>query len=201
MYLPDMQRLSPTARVILGLLLHGPRTGYDVKRISDYSTKFFWSASYGQIYPELRRLERAGLVTAEEAPRGAVQRRVYALTPDGERAAREWLTSDDGLELEYRNEGLLRLFLGRVLSRDEVLANLRRMREQHEWALARLREIEPMAREGIEEGAIDYSYLALQFGIGLTSWVVEWCSDTEAKITEARRPRRRRAAGRRPPRR
>ena len=55
------------------------------------STRFFWGASYGQIYPELRRLEAAGLVRAKEEPRGGVRRRVYSLTPKGERAVRAWL--------------------------------------------------------------------------------------------------------------
>ena len=31
----------------------------------DVSTRFFWTASYGQIYPELARLEKLGLVTGE----------------------------------------------------------------------------------------------------------------------------------------
>ena len=54
-----MSSLSATARVILGLLKFSPRTGYDVKRVTDFSTRFFWRASYGQIYPELRGLEGA----------------------------------------------------------------------------------------------------------------------------------------------
>ena len=56
--------------VVLGLLAHGPRSGYDIKAAVDRSTRFFWAASYGQIYPELRRLEREGLVEGEHAPRG-----------------------------------------------------------------------------------------------------------------------------------
>ena len=43
--------------VILGLLAVRPLSGYDIKAIVDRSTRFFWAASYGQIYPELRRLE------------------------------------------------------------------------------------------------------------------------------------------------
>ena len=59
-----MSSLSPTARVILGMLKLGVRTGYDIKKAIDFSTQFFWSASYGQIYPELKRLREAGLVRA-----------------------------------------------------------------------------------------------------------------------------------------
>ena len=72
MHLADMSSLSPTARVILGLVAWSPRTGYEIKQITDRSTRFFWGASYGQIYPELRRLEAAGLVGSREEPRGRV---------------------------------------------------------------------------------------------------------------------------------
>ena len=72
-----MSSLTPTARVILGMLKLGVGTGYDIKRIIDGSTRFFWTASYGQIYPELKRLRKAGLVTARQEPRGKVKRTVY----------------------------------------------------------------------------------------------------------------------------
>jgi uncharacterized protein len=68
---------------VLGLLSNGARSGYDIKAIVDRSTRFFWAASYGQIYPELGRLERAGLIEGEEAPTGGRRRRVYELMPAG----------------------------------------------------------------------------------------------------------------------
>jgi PadR family transcriptional regulator AphA len=62
--------LSPTAYVILGMLRNQPRSGYEIKRVVDLSTRFFWAASYGQIYPELRALAQAGLVEGESRPTG-----------------------------------------------------------------------------------------------------------------------------------
>ena len=61
--------------VVLGLLSLGPRSGYDIKTVVDRSTRFFWAASYGQIYPELRRLEDEGLIEGEDASNGARGRR------------------------------------------------------------------------------------------------------------------------------
>src|SRR5438552_34801 len=95
MYLYDISSggMKPTAvtPVVLGLLAHGPRSGYDIKATVDRSTRFFWAASYGQIYPELRRLEHAGLIEGEDAPRGERERRVYRLTPAGRGALVDWL--------------------------------------------------------------------------------------------------------------
>ena len=83
-----MSSLTPTARVILGMLKLGVPTGYDIKKVIDGSTRFFWTASFGQIYPELKRLEGDGLVRSRQEPRGKVKRTVYELTPKGEAALR-----------------------------------------------------------------------------------------------------------------
>src|SRR6266581_3792258 len=77
--------------VVLGLLCLGPRSGYDIKTVVDRSTRFFWAASYGQIYPELRRLEDEGLIEGEDAPTGGRNRRVYKLTKTGREALVDWL--------------------------------------------------------------------------------------------------------------
>ncbi len=59
--------LSATGRVVLGLIPFGKRTGYDIKTFVDKTTRYFWAASYGQIYPELKHLEEDGLVRATGA--------------------------------------------------------------------------------------------------------------------------------------
>ena len=76
--------LSPTAKVILGMLSFGPKSGYEIKALVDRSTRFFWAASYGQIYPELKRLAEAGLIEGTDAPQG--DRRAHRLRADRRRA-------------------------------------------------------------------------------------------------------------------
>ena len=66
-----MESLSPTAYVILGLVRNEPRSGYEIKAVVDKTTRFFWAASYGQIYPELKRLAEAGLIDRRRTPRPA----------------------------------------------------------------------------------------------------------------------------------
>ena len=63
--------LSATAKVILGMLAARPRSGYEIKQLVDNSARFFWAASYGQIYPELKRLEDAGPDHRQPTPRRA----------------------------------------------------------------------------------------------------------------------------------
>ena len=185
MPLADMSNLSPTARVILGLLRFGASSGYDLKVTIDRSTRFFWSASYGQIYPELRRLEKAGLVRSQEAPRGGVPRRLFELTEEGERVVEDWLTADGPDVFEFRDEGLLRLFLGDLVDRDDLIALARRRREWFQRVAERFREIED------EVGDLDESASAavLDYGIDLMEWNARWFAGLERRLRNGDRPR------------
>ena len=182
-----MEELNPTARVILGMISLGRRTGYDIKALVDRSTRLFWAASYGQIYPELKRLEEAGLVRASK-PVGGRRRTEYELTPEGEQALHGWLTSDAELTYEMRDEGLLKFFFGGAMSPEEVIAHLERMREHHEGIVAGLREIEPVARpsEGEPPG---FGYLTLRGGIELHEFRADWCRRMQEQVEETRRDR------------
>jgi DNA-binding PadR family transcriptional regulator len=176
-----MSSLTPTARVILGMLKLGVPTGYDIKKVIDGSTRFFWTASFGQIYPELKRLRKAGLVRAKQEPRGKVKRTVYELTPKGEEALREWLTDRENVIFEIRDESLLRLFFGDVLSKDDVLANLRMQQLIFDLVLQRFREIEVGARAGIDEGR-EYPYLVLRYGLDFITWARDWYAEVERRL-------------------
>ena len=175
-----MSSLTPTARVILGMLKLGAPTGYEIKKAIDGSTRFFWTASYGQIYPELKRLQRDGLVRSKQEPRGKVKRTFYELTPKGEEALHEWLTGQNTM-FEIRDEGLLRLFFSDVLSQEDVLANLRLQQELFDLVLAQFREIEAVARGGVEDG-LDYPYLVLRYGLDFITWARDWYAEIERRI-------------------
>ena len=177
MHLVDMSSLSPTARVILGLLAWGPRTGYEIKQVTDQSTRFFWGASYGQIYPELRRLEAAGLVRSREEPRGRVPRRIYSLTPVGRKALDAWLAEPVD-QYELRDEGLLRLFFGDLMSEEQRLELVRRRRSWSEESASLFRRI------GEELGELDDSSgSVLRHGIELMEWNAEWWRDLERRLS------------------
>jgi PadR family transcriptional regulator AphA len=171
-----MSTLSPTARVILGLLHLGLRTGYEIKNTTDISTKYFWGASYGQIYPELKRLEEAGLVRSKEEQSGAVRRRTYTLTPRGKRAVREWLLEPREF-FDLRDEGLLKLFFGELLGHDDLVELVRRRRAWYELSAREFRAI------GEELGPIDDpSGDVLRYGIEWMEWGAAWFADLEARL-------------------
>jgi PadR family transcriptional regulator, regulatory protein AphA len=172
---PDVQ-LSPTGRVILGMIAFGKRTGYDIKTFVDKTARYFWAASYGQIYPELKRLEDQGLVCGRPEPSGGRARTVYDLTEAGKAVLEHWLAEDDGPSYELRDEGMLKLFFSDSLPERRIEV-VRAIRTREERDLAHLRSIEPHA----SKGPIG-SYLTLQMGIGLTEWTIKWCEETERQL-------------------
>jgi len=168
--------LSATAYVILGMVRKEPRSGYEIKALVDNSTRFFWAASYGQIYPELRRLAEAGLIVGSERPTGGRKRTVYEITADGEEELRAWLRQPPQV-LETRDEGLLKLFFAGALTREEALEILRAMRAQRLEANARLRAIGEM------KGEMElFPRTVLEGGIEITEWYADWCERMEAQI-------------------
>lgn len=170
--------LSATARVILGMLATEPRSGYDIKAISDKSARFFWAASYGQIYPELRRLADAGLIEAAD-PEGERRRTAYRLTDAGRMELRAWIT-EPGMTHELRDEGLLKLFFAGALGRGEAMSVLREKRAAHEATLAELREIEPYAASAPRFGP----HAVLSYGLALHEFAVRWCTDTLTRLEQ-----------------
>jgi PadR family transcriptional regulator, regulatory protein AphA len=188
MYRADMSTLTPTARVILGMLALGARTGYDIKRAIETSTRFFWGASYGQIYPELHRLEERGMVRATQDPKGGRRRTSYTLTSAGYSELQTWLRDDGALLFETRDEGVLKLFFGDLLDREAVVANLRAKQRWCELSLELFRGIEPEARTGFFEDEQLYPYVSLLYGIDLLAWMRDWCGRTAAKIEAGELP-------------
>ena len=174
--------LSATGRVILGMVALKPRSGYDIKQAVDHSTRFFWTASYGQIYPELKRLEDAGLVEGESVPEDGRRRRAYSLTPAGRQALKDWLTSGEPLHSELRHEGLLRFFFADVIDPHEQLELVRTMREMHERIRGELVAVRPKAEEARDARGQEFPLRTLEHGIAYQDFVVEWCSQLEREL-------------------
>jgi DNA-binding PadR family transcriptional regulator len=176
-----MKRTAVTP-VVLGLLSLGPRSGYDIKTVVDRSTRYFWAASYGQIYPELKRLEEEGLVQGEDRPNGGRSRRVYKLTPAGHDALVEWLLSPTGPAIEMRDESLLRIFFADAVPHEQALMLLEGRKRGHEEFLEVLYAIKAMPG-GPDPTFVD---LVLRWGIDFNEWGARWCQEQLERLESAK---------------
>jgi PadR family transcriptional regulator, regulatory protein AphA len=182
----EMDELSSTAYVILGMVSKKPRSGYEIKAAVDETTRFFWAASYGQIYPELKRLSETGLLSGVDSPTGGRRRTVYEITADGEAELRAWLRRPPRT-YEMREEGLLKLFFAGVLPREEAVEILREMKEYRLRVNAELTAMEPKAAQSDDPLPL----IVLRSGIEFTDWFADWCERMEAEILQAPAPERR----------
>ena len=97
-----MAKLNP---VILGFLRVRPMTGYRLRRNIDLSVGQFWTASFGGLYPALRRLAAEGLI--KRVPKS--EAKTYDITEKGRDAFRRWLSGSSG-GVTIKDEFFLRLF-------------------------------------------------------------------------------------------
>jgi DNA-binding PadR family transcriptional regulator len=170
--------------VVLGLLAGKPRSGYDIKTVVDRSTRFFWAASYGQIYPELKRLEKAGLIAGVEDPAGGRQRRAYTITATGEEALHDWLASGSDLHFELRHEGVLRFFFADALEPDERLELLETIRAEHLQVRRELQQIQPAAEQLCAESGDRFPLLTLETGIAYQDFFLNLCDRLKQRLAE-----------------
>src|SRR5215208_1464618 len=173
--------MEPTAVtwVVLGLIALRARTGYDIKRAIDGSIRHFWAASYGQIYPELKRLEDAGWIKGKDAAQGGRGRREYRITAAGRKALESWLHGRE-TRMELRDESLLRIYFADTLPRGEALALLESRKRGFGEMLEYLRGVE--ARATRTYPSID---LVLEWGIDYCEWSIEWCERKQRRLRRA----------------
>jgi DNA-binding PadR family transcriptional regulator len=162
---------------VLGLIQLEPRSGYDLKRVIDRTIRHFWAASYGQIYPELARLEGAGWIQGADAANGGRSRRVFSITPVGRQALVDWLHGEE-TRIELRDESLLRLFFADALPREDALGLLHARQIGYGALLAQLRALD----DGSGEPDPDFVDLVYRWGLEYCEWGVEWCRRHEQRL-------------------
>lgn len=175
--------LNKTSLAILGILSRGPQTGYDVKKIFTTIAGHFWQASYGQIYPLLKKLNSQGLVKHQtKKPNRRLAKNIYSLTAQGKKRLGQWLRSPVDIQ-PWRIEILLRLFFGRQVPVAENIRQVEIYRLHKQEELIQLEEIERHLR-GDHGDDPDQPYYLLTVGYGkkIVKACLEWCEESLAEL-------------------
>jgi DNA-binding PadR family transcriptional regulator len=149
---------------LLGLLEQRPQVpshGYELKRQYD---KFFGRDKplpYGQVYATLARLARDGRVLEKgSAPGEGPERKLYAITDQGDREFAHWLSSPETPEAHLQSILAMKMTLALLLNRPAD-AYLDAQRHAH---LERMRELTGMRRSAplIDALLIDHALFHLE---------------------------------------
>lgn len=164
-------KIGVLGHVLLGLLTGGEQTGYELTRDFDVSLANVWAASHSQIYPELAKLEAAGLIRKTAAgPRGSQR---YAITPAGEKAVRTWLSETAPVD-NPRNEWMVRVFFLGLLDPERAAAYFEEQQRLHAAKVERYRSFAEHC--SLDDPEARWSRIALEAGIRHESAMAEWAA-------------------------
>jgi len=136
-----------THHAILGLLCWKPMSGYDIKKMVEVGLTYFWSESYGQIFPTLNRLVE------------------YHVTPAGRLAFKAWLHQPTDMP-RLRDELKLKFFLTSRSETGEGVRLLEEYREQQRDHLAMLKESEAILAAALQEDGMPEELHELRATLG-----------------------------------
>ena len=125
--------------IVLGLLSHGDLTGYDIKKLFEGEVGDFWHSNHSQIYPELKKMEEAGLIASYEGTVGEkMTKTYYRMEPSGKEELSAWLSEPLGQLPPTRDEFSMKLYLIKEKEHPLVPKLFAQEIERHEEKLAYL---------------------------------------------------------------
>ena len=158
--------------IILGFLMYKEMTGYDLKQCMINSTSNFFDASFGSIYPALKKMEDKGLVSSNEAVDGGKYKKYYAITKDGETDFRNWLEQEIDFS-KTKPDHLVKVFFFGFLPKEKAVNSLNKFIEEVEQVHKRLTEYENQ----VKLHADTYQLSTLVFGMDYYRLIINWSKD------------------------
>ena len=113
---------------LLALLHEGPKYGLQLRQEFEDRTGEVWPLNVGQVYTTLQRLERDGLVDADDD--GAGPQRVFSLTSAGAEELETWLRTPPDMSSPPRDELVIKVLVALHLPEVDLPALLQVHRRQ-----------------------------------------------------------------------
>lgn len=169
---------NKTQYALLGALSLEPMSGYEIKKMMENSTNYFWTESNGQIYPTLKKLAKAKLVTIEMQMIGAKQKKVYSLTKSGKQRLQQWL-KQDYQDYPARDELLLKLFYGQNVAPEVSIHHIQNHLKKCQKMLGIYQEIEQQLTTLVEQNKQPvYFLVTVKAGVRSTKNEIAWCEES-----------------------
>ncbi len=172
---------------ILELLHRKPLSGYELKRRFQGSIVFFWRANHSQIYLELKRMEKDGLVEGNRIAQDLrPTKKVYAVTPKGREELVQWLRRKPKLQ-GTKDEMVLKCFAFHLISPEEADEQLFHHRKLHEGRLGHYLEIKRDLEERhgdlarTRDPILFWNALCLDHAIEYERMYINWCERALAR--------------------
>lgn len=175
-----MKQSSRTKYTVLGMLALKSLTGYEIVKMIQSSTHYFWSESEGQIYPALAQCVEDGFATCKEKNSEKTKRikKIYSITSKGKKELTTWLESEPQSTL-VRNELLLKLFFGcNADIRDNVHHVVHRKKEIEKQFGYYKKLHEELIHNHKDSPHLKYWLITLSYGFKALKAELAWCKET-----------------------
>ena len=184
---PEQQPRKPmntTSYAILGLLALRPMSAYELAAEVQHCFEYFWPRAEVRVYEEAKGLVTTGHVRAKEEFIGRRRRTSYAITAKGRRALEEWLARPaQAISLEF--EGLLKVYLARFGTREQLLATLDRTLADAEYMLqvaTNVRQVYLECRAPFQEEQVHIWAFIYDFLVDYMQMIYRWAERTKAEV-------------------
>lgn len=172
---------NKTRYLILGLLSEQPLSGYEIKKLVDSRFAFFWSESFGQIYPELKKLESEGAISmsneAGKVDSNARDAKKFSITEKGISQLQDWLKEPVEKEV-VRYELLLKLYFSNHISSDVMLQHIREFQITHRKQQGLFKKFQEELERNMDIHENHKEVLmVLSFGQKVWKAYDEWCEE------------------------
>ncbi|MBV6759067.1 PadR family transcriptional regulator [Rhodococcus opacus] len=175
---------------ILTALSEQTSTGVELTRRFDLSIGYFWTATHQQIYRELAKLERDGLIEQVAHAPGRGQPKAFEITTEGVEQLRAWVT-EKADPRPPREALLVRLRAAAALKVDGLEIELRRHQRLHEDMLETYRTIYERSFELPTDSTSQVlQRLVLEAGIALEQAWAQWCAAAVEELDCSTTPNR-----------
>ena len=160
--------------IVLGMVHSKELTGYDIKKSIENSIGNFYKASFGSLYPTLKKLTGKGYLSMAEEMQGSRQKKYYKATEEGKAVFIKWLSSP--IDLSTSGEAqIAQIFFYGTLPK-EIRDS--RLLEYEFFIKQNLHQFQAVAKGIPEDGLSDEDYygvstlyLGIQSGLNTLRWL------------------------------
>lgn len=110
--------------IILGFLMHGEMSGYDLKQKMLESTSNFFDTGNGTIYPALKRMESKGVISYREVADRGKYKKLYSITESGKSSFINWLEAPIEFS-KIKPDHLIKIFFFKFLPKQKAIEHLK----------------------------------------------------------------------------
>ena len=162
--------------IILGFLMKEEMSGYDLKQWMANCTSYFFDASFGSIYPALKRLEEKGYISCHEVVESSKFKKLYAITDMGNAHFLSWLEKPIVFS-KTKQEHLVYFYFYQYLSKEKAILNLKTFIAEVESCFNQLNKEKSDVEMTYDVNQFTFVYSTMVYGVHYYQFIMNWCNN------------------------